>query len=737
MAGSARKHTRAKSSNCFPQKVNAPGSVPWNSPGNALENASGNFPDTIMNEAYTPPPGNAAAESDAISPVISGQDFILLLWGIGAGLYFAYHIIRYFTFKRRITPHCSAANTELLDSILQDLKIKTKPQLLTCPKIAGPMMIGFLKPTILLPDTTYSNDELQVVLRHELTHFKRLDLWYKLLLLIANSIHFFNPLVYLMVKQANRDLEYSCDDAVVKNHNLDFRKAYSLTLLKSMGQAETTSLSTYLNETTKDAKRRFANILDTKTRKKGFIAFALVFLLVGLTGSLVACSNNPNLAGNNLAGFSVNFSGGTLPDAQELYKYKNTLLGDNSKVVSVIDLLPVDGLTRDKVELNTSGPDPITLTDPAALTINYTTPDRAFIRPQLQEYMAIFSKNAAVLLSLIPNAEDILIRINDDYGEVYLGYYYRENISDHLRTDQITVQMISEATDSLESFASFIQLVNGISVEITPDSERDKILREIIGADKEIVTNSGYTLPFIFRESIVIDGFDLRVCARDNGVDIENYLGKQIDCSLYQVENYRTKESSTYVFAFSNDELIAYKDLITPENEELVRYTLIQLAEHFSNEENVFREVNKMTVGDMQLRIFDISFTAQPFQYDPEHKEAIIYINFLNLNGISKEFLPQGYLTAIVGTTGNEYTLRPDESIENAYLSTRNVAKLEAEEDNAVYYPGLFNMAISCEVDVDEENFTKLIYQDENGNKAELPIEGIKPVITYPDPNAR
>jgi len=65
-------------------------------------------------------------------------------------------------------------------------------------------------------------------------HYKRHDLWYKLLLIIANGMHWFNPIVYIMVKKANRDLEHACDDDVVKNEELEYRKDYSRVILESM-----------------------------------------------------------------------------------------------------------------------------------------------------------------------------------------------------------------------------------------------------------------------------------------------------------------------------------------------------------------------------------------------------------------------------------------------------------------------------------------------------------------------
>lgn len=203
-------------------------------------------PVMIMDDSYTPKDSTSPV-SAGYAPVITLQELLAVVWATGTVSFFLYHIINYIIFKRRIKPYCKKINIEVLEDVLKDMKLKVKPQLLECNKIASPMMIGFLKPTILLPGNHYSKNELYVVLKHELTHFKRGDIWCKLLLIAANSIHWFNPLVYLMVKVANRDLEYSCDDVVVKNSDMNFRKEYSLAILKAMQKTEKAVLSTYLN----------------------------------------------------------------------------------------------------------------------------------------------------------------------------------------------------------------------------------------------------------------------------------------------------------------------------------------------------------------------------------------------------------------------------------------------------------------------------------------------------------
>jgi beta-lactamase regulating signal transducer with metallopeptidase domain len=204
------------------------------------------IPFSVMNEDYIER-GNASPTSADYAPIITLGELLVIIWATGAIGFFLYHIINYISFKRKIKPYCKKADTKVFNTVLSDMKIRVKPRLLECRKIASPMMIGFFKPMVLIPNTDYSNEELTVILKHELTHYKRGDLWYKLLLIIANAMHWFNPFVYLMVKAANRDLEYSCDDVVVKNSDIHFRKEYSLAILKAMQRGETTALSTYLN----------------------------------------------------------------------------------------------------------------------------------------------------------------------------------------------------------------------------------------------------------------------------------------------------------------------------------------------------------------------------------------------------------------------------------------------------------------------------------------------------------
>ncbi len=157
----------------------------------------------------------------------------------------------------------------LLQQAAADLQLKAVPHVAVSPAVLGPMLMGFVKPVILLPQRFYGQQELALILRHELVHYKFHDLWYKLLLLMANAVHWFNPLVWLMVRQANRDAEQVCDEQVVRNQDLNYRKAYSMTILNDMANQRGIALSTYLSKQAQNSKKRFAAILYPQKYGKG------------------------------------------------------------------------------------------------------------------------------------------------------------------------------------------------------------------------------------------------------------------------------------------------------------------------------------------------------------------------------------------------------------------------------------------------------------------------------------
>ncbi|MDR3288913.1 MAG: DUF4825 domain-containing protein [Peptococcaceae bacterium] len=322
-------------------------------------------------------------------------------------------------------------------------------------------------------------------------------------------------------------------------------------------------LSTSFSENKNTAKKRLVNIFYVQTKKTGLLALALVLLLVSAGGGLIACHRDSDAADGADDAPSL---------AERLYPYKDTLVGDNSQVVNLLDELPLEGFTRGDVELSTDAP-------PYSLTVHYLTADRAAIRAEIDAIIMRddLTKNGAILLSLIPNA-DVIICLDDAYGEITRSYYSRDNYSDYLGTDQINAEVIARAADGQESFEAFIRLIQELPpIEPIPDPEYAQAIRAVIGADRQVITNSGASFSFIVEEPAIFNGLDGQAFAQLREIDFQPYLGQRLTVRLFGVENYKTKERTSYVFVFYGEELLAYQDLLTAENDRLIAGVLLPL----------------------------------------------------------------------------------------------------------------------------------------------------------------
>ena len=96
--------------------------------------------------------------------------------------------------------------------------------------IKSPFFIGFLKPKIYLPNNLGEQEQEYIIL-HEQHHIRRLDHVIKTLAFLALTIHWFNPLVWVAFILACKDMEMSCDEAVIRKLGENVRADYSASLL--------------------------------------------------------------------------------------------------------------------------------------------------------------------------------------------------------------------------------------------------------------------------------------------------------------------------------------------------------------------------------------------------------------------------------------------------------------------------------------------------------------------------
>lgn len=189
-------------------------------------------------------------------------------------------------------------------------------------QISTPMVLGLLRPVLLLPEGQAVDE---VVLCHELTHLKRLDLAYKALLVAACWLHWFNPLVWWMSRAASENLELCCDDDVAAGRDAAFRRKYGELLLSTAEEKPGPTLSSRFGGSKQAMRDRLTNLFVKKKRGRLLACAALAVLI--LVGGLVACEGRPAMtdqeaaeALNESVDFSLNAEGMnlsfTLPEGE-------------------------------------------------------------------------------------------------------------------------------------------------------------------------------------------------------------------------------------------------------------------------------------------------------------------------------------------------------------------------------------------------------------------------------------
>ena len=100
-------------------------------------------------------------------------------------------------------------------------------------RIQTPLTYGVIQPVILLPKRFLSagQERLKCVLEHEYVHIRTFDALFKLLLVVTACLHWFNPLVWLMLVYCNRDMELACDERVLKELEETERTEYARMLV--------------------------------------------------------------------------------------------------------------------------------------------------------------------------------------------------------------------------------------------------------------------------------------------------------------------------------------------------------------------------------------------------------------------------------------------------------------------------------------------------------------------------
>lgn len=190
--------------------------------------------------------------------------------------------------------------------MMLNIKIRKNGKIISCPEIseytdrkinvrawgniASPFMTGVFRPTLILPETELSDEQLQNILRHEMTHFKRHDILYKWFAEFVKCVHWFNPVAWYVSKQIAAECEISCDMAVTKNMSGSEEMSYINTILSLLptGKSKQLPLTTQMASSKKILKRRFIMIKNKKTTSRLMSVISAVIAIAMLSTTVFA-----------------------------------------------------------------------------------------------------------------------------------------------------------------------------------------------------------------------------------------------------------------------------------------------------------------------------------------------------------------------------------------------------------------------------------------------------------------
>ncbi|MBX9136787.1 MULTISPECIES: M56 family metallopeptidase [unclassified Clostridium] len=229
--------------------------------------------------------------------------YLFYIWLIGVSILIIWNLYCYKRFIKSIKEsYYSDKNLEeAIYNCKVDLNIATNIKVKKSYLVSCPMIIGIIKPTIIFPSNIEYSSKLIPVIMHELIHYKRNDLLFKLLQLIITVINWFNPIVYIMNNSFEKWCEISCDEIVAENMSYAERKEYGNTILSIIENVNDVPnfLCFYLCGEKKYIKRRLLNMLNTKKTSNfnrvfgGLLVSAMI--LGGSAISATATTTNENV----------------------------------------------------------------------------------------------------------------------------------------------------------------------------------------------------------------------------------------------------------------------------------------------------------------------------------------------------------------------------------------------------------------------------------------------------------
>lgn len=211
---------------------------------------------------------------------------LLWIWLAGFVTVMLWSILSHLRYRKRLLRNAKPVEDEIYRRVWEkQLLIANLPaekiRFCISPDTRSPLSIGLYSRTtcLVLPQQSYTQEELKFVLQHELVHISRKDSQMKFAMCFYTALMWFNPLVWIAMRMCAQDLELSCDETVLYGHSEETRMKYARLLLQTAPNSR--GFTTCLSSSAKSLRYRLKRaVTNQKQIVGGLVIGALCVLMV-------------------------------------------------------------------------------------------------------------------------------------------------------------------------------------------------------------------------------------------------------------------------------------------------------------------------------------------------------------------------------------------------------------------------------------------------------------------------
>ena len=218
---------------------------------------------------------------------------LFAIWVTGFIFIFGWKMIAHLSFRKKILKDAEdVRDPEILAILEQEVRNanypKPKFKLVYSAHVNSPLSVGLFRRStrIVLPDRKFSEEELKLIVKHELIHIGREDAWAKFFLMFCTAMCWFNPLMWIAMHKSADDLELSCDETVLLGCNDVVKRQYAELILETAGDDR--GFTTCLSAAASTMRYRLKAIMQPVKRRSGALTVGLISFVLWMSCGYIA-----------------------------------------------------------------------------------------------------------------------------------------------------------------------------------------------------------------------------------------------------------------------------------------------------------------------------------------------------------------------------------------------------------------------------------------------------------------